>query len=58
MGTVLKYVIYIAVIVAAFFILKGLWDGELTTDSSMKDMGNQVQEGVTSTVQEVKEKVE
>lgn len=58
MGTVLKYVIYIVVIVAAFFILKGLWDGELTTDSTMKDMGNQVQEGIASTVQEVKEKVE
>ena len=54
MGTILKYVIYFVVFAAALFILKGLWDGELTTNSTIKEMGEQVDDGVTSTIEEAK----
>ena len=39
MGTFIKYLIYIAIIVAAFCILKGLWDGEMNNETEVVEVG-------------------
>lgn len=52
MGSFIKYLIYIALIVAAFFILKGLWDGELKKETPTTLETNQASAPMTNTPQD------
>lgn len=38
----IKYFIYVALVVAIFFILKGLWDGELTKNEATNKTESQI----------------
>lgn len=51
MGTFLKYLIYIALIIVAYFIIQGVWDDKITEDSTVKEVVNQVGTGVDNAAQ-------
>ena len=58
MGTFIKYLIYLALIVAAYFIIQGLWQGSLTKESSLEQVGASVTSGVSNTAEKVKDAVQ
>ena len=39
MSTFIKYLIYIAIVVAVFLILRGLWDGEMNNETEVVEVG-------------------
>lgn len=58
MGTLLKYIIYIALIVAAYFIIQGIWDNKITEDSTVKEVASQVGTGVDNAAQNAMQAVQ
>lgn len=58
MGTFIKYLIYIVILVAAFFIIKGMWDGDINSESTMKDVGSQVSTGVKETARDATDAIQ
>ena len=58
MGTFLKYVIYIALIIAAYFIIQGVWEDKITEDSTVKEVVNQVGTGVDNAAQNAAQAVQ
>lgn len=51
MGTFVKYLIYILLIIAAYFILQGIWNGDLTKDSTESDIVVEVTDGANNAPQ-------
>lgn len=45
MAKFLKYLIYIFVIIALYIIGKGVYDGEITTSTTLGEVANQVDKG-------------
>ncbi len=51
MGTFFKYLIYIAVIVIAYFVIQGVWEDKITENSTVKEVVNQVGTGMDNAMQ-------
>lgn len=51
MGTFFKYLIYIAVIVIAYFVIQGGWEDKITENSTVKEVVNQVGTGMDNAMQ-------
>ena len=45
MGTILKYLFYIAVIIVVFLLGKGIYDGQITRDSTVAEVGTNIADG-------------
>ncbi len=45
MGTFLKYVIYVLVIIALYIIAKGVYDGNITSSTTLGEVATQVDDG-------------
>lgn len=50
MGTLFKYLIYIVLIIIAYFVIQGVWENKITEDSTVKEVVNQVGSGVDNAV--------
>ncbi len=42
MGTFLKYLVYLLIIIALFFIGKGIYDGSINSQTTVGDVATQV----------------
>ncbi len=51
MGTFFKYLIYIALIIIAYFVIQGIWEDKITEDSTVKEVVNQVGTGMDNAMQ-------
>ena len=51
MGTFFKYLIYIALIIIAYFVIQGIWEDKITEDSTVKEVVNQVGTGMDTAMQ-------
>lgn len=51
MGTFFKYLIYIAVIVIAYFVIQGVGEDKITENSTVKEVVNQVGTGMDNAMQ-------
>lgn len=56
MGTIVKYVFYALVIVAIYYIGVGFYDGRITKDSSLSEVGTHVAENTKEMMQQGYEK--
>lgn len=51
MGTFFKYLIYIALILIAYFVIQGVWEDKITENSTVKEVVNQVGTGMDNAMQ-------
>lgn len=51
MGTFFKYLIYIALIIIAYFVIQGVWEDKITENSTVKEVVNQVGTGMDNAMQ-------
>ena len=51
MGTFFKYLIYIALIIIAYFVIQGIWEDKITENSTVKEVVNQVGTGMDNAMQ-------
>ena len=51
MGTFFKYLIYIALIIIAYFVIQGVWEDKITENSTVKEVVNQVGTGKDNAMQ-------
>lgn len=57
MGTILKYVLYAAVILVIYFVAQGMWRGSITEETPVKDVVSQVGDGFNNMASDVKNEV-
>ncbi len=59
MGTFLKYVFYLALLVIVYIVAKGVWEGNITEQSTVSQVATDVKDGAQNmaeqAVNEVKE---
>ena len=51
MGTFFKQLIYIALIIIAYFVIQGVWEDKITENSTVKEVVNQVGTGMDNAMQ-------
>ncbi len=51
MRTFFKYLIYIALIIIAYFVIQGVWEDKITENSTVKEVVNQVGTGMDNAMQ-------
>lgn len=56
MGTVFKYIIYTILVIAAFFIVKDMWDGEFVEQPEVISITEQVDSNPNVTTKDTNNK--
>ncbi len=54
MGTLLKYIFYIVLIVVIFLIAKGIYDGQITQNSTVGQVGSDIAQGTEKLMDKAK----
>lgn len=57
MGTFLKYLVLILILVALFIVGKGIYDGSITSDTTVGSVANQVDAGAKTMAHDAAEAV-
>lgn len=58
MGTFLKYVFYLAVILLVYIIIVGIYNGKITKESTVSEVGSQIGIEAGNMAQSAKNKIE
>ena len=54
MGTFLKYIFYLTLVLFLYLIAKGIWDGEISEESTMGEVASDVASEAKNMVNQVK----
>ncbi len=57
MSTILKYVLYAAIILVMYFVAQGMWRGSITENTPVKEVVSQVGDGFSNMASDVKNEV-
>ena len=46
MGTILKYIFYVALILVIYLVARGIYEGRITEDTTVKEVGSNIAAGI------------
>lgn len=58
MGTILKYIFYVAVILVIYLVAKGIYDGKITEESTVAQVGSNIADGTQQLVSDTKKAID
>lgn len=58
MGTILKYIFYIVLILVVYLIAKGIYDGKITESTTVKEVGTDISSGTQQLVDESRQAID
>ena len=57
MGTILKYIFYVALILVIYLVAKGIYDGKITEDTTVAQVGSNIADGTQQLVSDTKKAI-
>lgn len=58
MGTILKYIFYVALILVIYLVARGIYEGRITEDTTVKEVGSNIAAGTEQLVNETKRAID
>ena len=58
MGTILKYIFYVALILVIYLVAKGIYDGKITEDTTVAQVGSNIADGTQQLVSDTKKAID
>ena len=58
MGTILKYIFYGALILVIYLVAKGIYDGKITEDTTVAQVGSNIADGTQQLVSDTKKAID
>ncbi len=58
MGTILKYIFYVALILVIYLVARGIYEGRITEDTTVKEVGSNIADGTEQLVNETKRAID
>ena len=58
MGTILKYMFYVALILVIYLVAKGIYDGKITEDTTVAQVGSNIADGTQQLVSDTKKAID
>lgn len=58
MGTILKYIFYVALILVIYLVAKGIYDGKITEDITVAQVGSNIADGTQQLVSDTKKAID
>ncbi len=58
MGTILKYIFYIVLIFIIYLVAKGIYDGQITKDTTVSQVGNNIEKSTQQLIGEAQKAID